>query len=96
MRNSEKVIADVSVVLTAVMANGTDEGMRYQQGGATVTLRHGVAYNTIVVAVDCDSATFTSSATSPVSDGNNGIKKAAEHLLANIICVVEYLAKEEK
>lgn len=94
MKNSERVINDVTVVLTKVIASGTEEGMRHQQGSATVTLRNGIAYNTILVAVDCDSATFTSSATSPVSEGNTGVKKAAEHLMANIICVVEYLAKE--
>lgn len=96
MRNSEKVINDVTVALTKVIASGTEEGMRHQQGSATVTLRNGIAYNTILVAVDCDSATFTSSAASPVSEGNDGVKKAAEHLLANIICVVEYLAKGEE
>lgn len=96
MRNSERVINDVTVALTYIISDGMDSGLQFEQGVARVFARRGEYFNTIIVAVDCSQATFTSSITSPVQEGNEGVKQAAKHLLANIICVVEYLAKEEE
>ena len=95
MRNSERVINDVTVALTYVISDGLESGLQFEQGVAKVACRRGEYYNTVIVAVDCDQATFTSSNTSPVKDGNDGVKEAAKHLLENVVCVVEYLASTE-
>ena len=96
MRNSERVINDVTVALTYIISDGLESGLQFEQGGARVICRRGDFYNTVLVAVDCESATFTSATTSAVADGNDGVKQAAKHLLDNVVCVVEYLAKEEE
>lgn len=94
MRNSERVINDVTVALTYIISDGLDSGLQFEQGVARVICRRGEFYNTVLVAVDCEQATFTSSQTSAVADGNDGVKQAAKHLLDNVVCVVEYLARE--
>lgn len=96
MRNSERVINDVTVALTYIISDGLESGLQFEQGVARVICRRGDFYNTVLVAVDCESATFTSATTSAVVDGNDGVKQAAKHLLDNVVCVVEYLAKEEE
>lgn len=96
MRNSERVINDVTVALTYIISDGLESGLQFEQGVARVICRRGEFYNTVLVAVDCESATFTSANTSAVADGNDGVKQAAKHLLDNVVCVVEYLAKEEE
>lgn len=95
MRNSERVINDVTVALTYIISDGLESGLQFEQGVACVICRRGDFYNTVLVAVDCESATFTSATTSAVADGNDGVKQAAKRLLDNVVCVVEYLAKEE-
>ena len=96
MKNSERVINDVTVALTYIISDGLESGLQFEQGVARVICRRGDFYNTVLVAVDCESATFTSANTSAVADGNDGVKRAAKHLLDNVVCVVEYLAKEEE
>ena len=96
MRNSERVINDVTVALTYIIGDGLDSGLQFEQGVARVICRRGDFYNTVLIAVDCESATFTSANTSAVADGNDGVKQAAKHLLDNVVCVVEYLAKDEE
>lgn len=96
MKNSERVINDVTVALTYIISDGLDSGLQFEQGVARVICRRGEFYNTVLVAVDCESATFTSANTSAVADGNDGVKQAAKHLLDNVVCVVEYLAKEKE